>query len=391
VNPGGTAQNRLNRILQADSALNEIGDLDILLEKVLHEARLATGADAGSVYTREGNTLCFRHAQNDTIFRKGERVPYTRFTVPINADSIAGYVAVTGETVNIPDVDSISPDAPFSFAGRYDIASGYRTVSCLAIPLLNVRRKVVGVLQLINALGDDGNPVPFPRDAAPFAGHFATLAAMALERAMMTRTLLLRMINMAELRDPRETGPHVNRVGACSLSIYDCWAEGNGVPEPERSSKRDILRMAAMLHDVGKVGIADNILKKPGPLTREERRVMENHCRIGADILANCETSFDEMAREIAMGHHENWDGSGYPSGLTGAEIPFWARITAVADVFDALGSRRCYKDPWNLKKTVETMIPQFGRKFDPDMKEPFLARVSELWELKEFYPDSSV
>ncbi len=381
--------NRLQRVLQLDGVFKEINDLDILLEKILHEARLATGADAGSVYTREGDTLSFRHAQNDTLAAKGARIPYTRFTVPINTDSIAGFVAATGEMLSIPDVGAIAGDAPYSFAQRYDRASGYRTVSSLTLPLCNNRRRVVGVLQLINALDHRGAPAPFTDEVIPFAGHFATLAAMALERAMMTRTLLLRMINMAELRDPRETGPHVNRVAACALALYDAWASMNSVPEKERAVNRDVLRMAAMLHDVGKVGIPDSILKKPGPLTSQERRVMESHCGIGAGILDKCETSFDEMAREIAMDHHENWDGSGYPAGSSGNDISFWARITSVADVFDALGSRRCYKDPWDLCRTAGTMAPLFGRKFDPALREPFMSTMNHLWEIRSAYPES--
>lgn len=380
---------RLERVLQVDGVLSEIGDLDILLEKVLLEARIATGADAGSVYTMEGDTLFFRHAQNDTLVARGERVPYTRFTVPVNKNSMAGFVASTGEMLSIPDVSLIPADSPYSFDNLYDRVTGYRTVSSLTLPLGNHRHKVVGVLQLINALGQDSEPVPFSSDLIPFARHFAVLAAIALERAMMTRTLLLRMINMAELRDPRETGPHVNRVGACSLRLYDSWTRLNQVPDPERATNRDILRMAAMLHDVGKVGIADSILKKPGPLTVDERKIMESHCTIGAEILSKCETSFDEMAREIAIGHHENWDGSGYPAGTRRDGISLWARITSVADVFDALGSRRCYKDPWDLYRTVETMTPLFGKKFDPGLRDPFLSTTAVLWETRNAYPES--
>ncbi len=383
-----TDREMVGRVLQADAVLNEIGDLDILLERILLEARLVTGADAGSVYTREGGTLSFRHAQNDTITGRGERIPYTRFTVPMDSSSIAGFVATTGRMLSIPDVENIPADAPYSFASRYDRAADYTTVSSLTIPLCNNRRRVLGVLQLINSLDENGNPEPFPTEVIPYANHFATLAALALERAMMTRTLLLRMINMAELRDPRETGQHVNRVGTFSLALYDAWAEEHSVPEQEKTVNRDILRMAAMLHDVGKVGIPDSILKKPGPLTAEERRVMESHCTVGAGILANCETSFDEMAMEIARSHHENWDGSGYPEGREGEEIPFWARVAAVADVFDAMGSRRCYKDPWDLHRTVETMSPLFGRKFDPVLRNPFMSTVNDLWDMRNAYPE---
>ncbi len=218
--------------------------------------------------------------------------------------------------------------------------------------------------------------------------YYATLGALALERAMMTRTLLMRMVNMTEFRDPKETGPHVNRVGSYSVAIYDSWAKENRIPDVERIHNRDVLRMAAMLHDVGKTGISDLILKKPGGLTLEERTIMENHCLLGAEVLRNCESSFDEMARDIALNHHENWDGSGYPHGLTGEQIPFMARITTIADVFDALSSARAYKDPWSDDMVSEEMERLFANKFDPGLKIHFASQLTILREIKATYPE---
>ncbi|MCK5842272.1 MAG: HD domain-containing protein, partial [Candidatus Sabulitectum sp.] len=327
----------LERVLAAGAILVNIGDIDILLEQILTEARFFTNADAGSIYTVEGNVLSFGHSQNETITGRGERIPYTRFTIPKNRASMAGYVACTGEILNIDDVRKIPAEAPYSFDDSYDKISFYRTRSTLTLPLINNRRVVVGVLQLINARTDKREFVPFHSTMELLGKYYATLGALALERAMMTRTLLMRMVNMTEFRDPKETGPHVNRVGSYSVAIYDSWARTNSVEEDDRIHNRDVLRMAAMLHDVGKTGISDAILKKPSSLTKDERRVMENHCLIGAEVLRNCESTFDEMARDIALSHHENWDGSGYPHGLQGEDIPFMARITAIADVFDAL------------------------------------------------------
>ncbi|MCD4709147.1 MAG: HD domain-containing protein [Candidatus Sabulitectum sp.] len=378
----------LERVLAAGAILVNIGDIDILLEQILTEARFFTNADAGSIYTVEGNVLSFCHSQNETIISRGERIPYTRFTIPINKSSMAGYVACTSEILNIDDVRKIPEEAPYSFDDSYDRIACYRTRSTLTLPLTNNRHVVVGVLQLINAKADQREFIPFHNSMEPLAKYYATLGALALERAMMTRTLLMRMVNMTEMRDPKETGPHVNRVGSYSVIIYDSWAKANGIDEKDRVHNRDILRMAAMLHDVGKTGISDIILKKPGNLTADERKLMEKHCSIGAEVLRNCESAFDEMARDIALNHHENWDGSGYPAGLKGKKIPFMARIAAIADVFDALSSQRAYKDPWPDNKVTEEMEKLFIGKFDPDLKVHLISQLDALREIKESYPE---
>lgn len=378
----------MERMMATGTILINIGDVDILLEQILTEARYFTNADAGSIYTVEGSELAFRHSQNDTIMSRGGRIPYTRFSIPKNRESISGYVACTGEVLNIPDVRRIPDNEPYSFDESYDKLSDYTTTSSLTLPLTNSRHKVVGVLQLINAKSRDNRFVPFQLETEPLAKYFASMATLALERAMLTRTLLLRMVNMTELRDPKETGPHVNRVGSYSVAIFDSWADRNGFGRREKMLTRDVLRMAAMLHDVGKTGISDAILKKPEPLNDEERKAMEAHCGIGGDILRNCESEFDEMAMDIARFHHENWDGSGYPEGLSGNSIPFMARIASVADVFDALSSKRVYKDPWPDEKVTEEMESLFGTKFDPGLREHFMSQLTVLKEIKASYPE---
>ncbi len=379
----------MERILAAGAILVNIGDIDILLEQILTEARFFTNADAGSIYTVEEDVLAFRHSQNDTITGRGDRIPYTRFSMPINKLSMAGYVAATAEILNIDDVSNLPEEAPYSFDNTYDKIALYRTTSMLTIPLLNNRKVVVGVLQLINAKKTEQREfTAFQKDVEVLGKYYATLGALALERAMMTRTLLMRMVNMTEFRDPKETGPHVNRVGSYAVAIYDSWAKANNVNEKDRIHNRDVLRMAAMLHDVGKTGISDIILKKPGQLSTDERKTMQKHCDLGAQVLRNCESSFDEMAHDIALNHHECWDGSGYPNSLKGDEIPFMARITAIADVFDALSSKRAYKEPWPDEAVTAEMEILFEDKFDPDLKTHFMSQLDILREIKDTYPE---
>ena len=145
----------------------------------------------------------------------------------------------------------------------------------LTVPLKTNVNDIVGVLQIINAKDSDGNIQPFSAEDEPFVQHFAGITSMIIQRARLTRTILLRMISMAELRDPRETGAHVNRVASYAVEIYERWAKLRNTPPQLIDKNRDTLRMAAMLHDVGKIAISDLILKKPAGFTKEEYETMK--------------------------------------------------------------------------------------------------------------------
>lgn len=148
---------KLRRILNLGFEISQIKDIDLLLEKVLSEARAFTNCDAGSIYVKEGENLKFSYAQNISLQRKlppGRKLPYSTFTVPINSSSIAGYVAANGSILNIPDVYVLGKNYPFSFNPSYDEKTGYRTCSMLTIPLKNFRGDIIGVLQLINAFNN---------------------------------------------------------------------------------------------------------------------------------------------------------------------------------------------------------------------------------------------
>jgi len=194
---------------------------------------------------------------------------YTNIIIPVDNSSIAGYVAATGKQLNIKDVYELGSSLPYSFNHSFDTMTGYRTISQLVLPLTSMRGETVGVLQLINAKDADNQVIPFDSDDESGISYFGVTAANAVERAKMTREIILRMNRMAELRDPKETGPHVNRVAAYSVALYESWAARKGLPQQEVDRTRDILRMAAMLHDVGKVAISDNILKNRGASPRK--------------------------------------------------------------------------------------------------------------------------
>lgn len=411
---------KLNDIIRLSTELNTVHDLDILLEKILTEARGILNADAGSIQIREGDELVFSHVQTDSLQRKlppGEKLPYTTYRTKINKSSISGYAALTGEILNLPDAYRIPAGAPYRFDPTSDRKSGYLTRSMITIPLKNNRNEVLGVMQIINALAPDtgekcGNDsglhcAPFDASDEMIALHFANIASMILQRAQMTRALILRMISMAELRDPKETGPHVNRVATYSVELYEAWARRKSIPPGEIEQKKDILRMAAMLHDVGKVAVSDLILKKPSRFTPEEFNIMKTHSIQGARLFKYRQSEFDEMSAEVALTHHENWDGTGYPGKidadtgepieknpdgtavpLKGEEIPIFGRIVALADVFDALSSKRVYKDAWEEKSVLEEIRNMSGKKFDPELVDIFFERLDVIRSIMKRYPD---
>ncbi|MCG8339146.1 MAG: HD domain-containing protein [Proteobacteria bacterium] len=402
---------KLKELVRLGTELNNIHDVDILLERILHEARAFAHADAGTIYIIEGDFLVFSNAQNDSLQSKlppGDKLPYVSFKIPINHNSICGYVAQTGEILNIDDVYNIPENVEYRFDSNYDKRANYRTKSMLTIPLKSETEAVIGALQIINSKDENGEVDPFDEDEAMFAHHFAATASMVLQRAQMTRALLLRMIDMARLRDPKETGAHVNRVGAYSVEIYERWALSKGYPKEEIDKNRDMLRMAAMLHDVGKVAISDTILKKPGRFTEDEYEIMKTHAWTGAQLFLDKQSKFDEMAAQVAVDHHENWDGTGYPGHIDlrtgkalktdangnplpkkGEEISIYGRVVSLADVYDALSCRRVYKKAWSEEDVLNEIKKEKGKKFDPEVVDAFFKSLDLLKSIYTKYPDN--
>ena len=184
-----TEKEKLDELLSLGIELNQLNDLDVLLEKILTDARRFVNADAGSIYICHDHTLDFTYTQNDTLQKRlppGEKLVYSTFSMPINTDSIAGYVASTGQLLNIPDVYNIPSDVPYSFSKKFDISTGYTTRSVVALPLKNTRGDILGILQIINARAQDGEVIPFAGADETLMLHFASVAAVAT--ALLAKT-----------------------------------------------------------------------------------------------------------------------------------------------------------------------------------------------------------
>ena len=402
-------------IIRLDSELSQIQDFDILLERILFEARKVVHADAGSIYITEKTDdgvekLFIKYSQNDTIQKTlppGKKMLYSFFSVDINEKSISGYCALKRKLINIPDMYNISPEAPYSFYSNFDMITGYKTISTLTIPLIAADQCLLGVVQVINAKDKKGNVIPFKEDDEVLLSHFATNACTALQRVHLMRSMILRLIKVSELRDPKETGTHVSRVAGYAAEIYEQWALRHNISEEEKNKYMDNLKISSMLHDIGKVAISDTILKKPARFTPEEYRVMQSHTVSGANLFHDINSTVDQLSKEIALTHHENWDGTGYPGwinpdtgiierpdengnplGREGEEIPLGGRIVALADVYDALCSKRVYKDPWCEDDILNEMRKLSGTKFDPELVDIFFEILPNIKQTQQRYPE---
>ncbi|MEN8169845.1 MAG: HD domain-containing phosphohydrolase [Pseudomonadota bacterium] len=234
----------------------------------------------------------------------------------------------------------------------------------------------------------------YNRDHLELLGNIAAQVSHSFEKTVVTENLVISAItglaSLAESRDT-ETGDHLLRMARYSAIVAEeLGREGPYARQISSDTVRDILRFAPM-HDIGKVGIEDRILLKPGKLDDGERSEMERHPLIGAEVLRRCEQKMNAVGHsvfrtgiEIAESHHEKYDGSGYPHGLKGEEIPLSARIVAVADVFDALTSKRPYKEAWSVERTLLVMQEEAGGHFDPQViiaLQRTLPRIMEVYE----------
>ncbi len=371
------------KLAQIGIALSTEKDINKLLEIIVDEARSLTGADGGTLYLLDKRKmqLRFEILQNDTMkMRMGGTtgVEITLPPVPLfntgqpNHANVSSYVALTERIVNVPDLYEAEG---FDFTGPriYDDRTGYRSQSMLVIPMKSHEDDVIGVLQLLNARDPKNNKViPFDPQSVDSIASLASQAAVALSNRQLFEDLVeakrrteqafldtvQRLAIVAAYKD-KDTALHVKR-----MSRYSAILAGGLCLSPKEV---DIVLHASQMHDVGKIGIPDSILLKPAKLDAQEWDIMRQHTTMGGHMLSGSPSELMQAGRTIALSHHERWDGSGYPKGLEGEDIPLLGRICAVADVFDAMVSDRPYRAGWDQEHALEHIKQGAGEQFDPE------------------------
>jgi HD-GYP domain-containing protein (c-di-GMP phosphodiesterase class II) len=376
--------NILSMLVTTGVALSEVGDFDTLIDLIAQTALDIGGCEGCSIYEAEGGQLLFLRTRNRVLESRGIMPPFRRITIPLNEHTIVGYASVARKTVNLPDVYNLPSDAPFHFNPSFDQMTGYKSKSILAIPMCDTHGQLIGVLQLINRV-ENGEVVPFPLVLEPYLRALASQFGVVLRNAKIADELrrsrietVKQFVKASEYHDS-DTGGHIERMSRYSVLLY------KNVGFDERAC--DVMALGSMLHDVGKIATPDAVLKKPGKLTADEWEIMKRHSYNGYYMLKDAESPFLQMGATIAFGHHEKWDGSGYPNGQRGEAIPVEARVVALADVFDALCSRRCYKDSWPIERVLDTVKEGAGTHFDPALVDVFFENLDQVFEIRDSFP----
>ncbi|CAM4523994.1 HD-GYP domain-containing protein (c-di-GMP phosphodiesterase class II) [Paenibacillus endophyticus] len=298
------------------------------------------------------------------------RIPY--------GSGLVGNAISTGQPIFIDDAYEDPRHNP-----DHDKQTGYRTRSIMTIPFRNNQGEVIGAYQAINKLTEKQSfsamDMEYLSLAAAYSGKSLESTMLHAEIIETQKEIILAMGHIGEGRS-KETGNHVKRVAQYSYIL----AIGLGMSE----SEADMLRSASPMHDIGKVAIPDAILQKPGKLTAEEYEQMKEHATIGYRLLRKSKRQLLQAAAIVAWQHHEKWDGTGYPQGLAGESIHIYGRITALADVFDALGSSRVYKEAWSMERILALVKEERGRHFDPRVVDVFLEQLPSILDVKVLYKD---
>lgn len=293
--------------------------------------------------------------------------------IPIGS-GLVGHAIATGEPVIIEDARH---DPRHN--SENDRKTGYQTKSIITIPFRNNDGETIGAYQAINKMTEAGKFTDYDMTllslAASYAGKSLESVMLHQEIADTQREIISTMGEIGEIRS-KETGNHVRRVAEYSYVL----AKAYGLTDREAETLRDVSPM----HDIGKVAIPDAVLNKPGKLTDEEYDIIKSHTRIGHQLLKGSRRELLAAAAIIAEQHHEKWDGSGYPNGLAGEDIHIFGRITAVADVFDALSAERVYKAAWPLERIEKLFREERGRHFDPAVVDVFFEKLDVLVDIRD-------
>ena len=348
--------------------VSSLRDYNSIIMTLANMGRALSGADRCSVWvvSEDRKTIWTKVAHG-----------IEGITLPINS-GIVGSAIVSGERIIIDDVYQDS-----RFNAEIDKKTGYHTKSMMVIPMYDYTDTIIGAFQVINHRGED--TVFDTRDmerltlASTYAAETIVAAKLETEIIDTQKEVVFTMGSVAESRS-KETGNHVRRVAAYSKIL----ALAYGLDEEEA----ELLKQASPMHDIGKIAIPDAILKKPGRFDENEREIMNTHAELGYHMIKNSQRPLLQAAAIVAYEHHEKYDGTGYPRGLKGNEIHIYGRITALADVYDALGSDRVYKKAWEDERIYTLLKEERGKHFDPKLVDLFFENLDQFLEVRKEFND---
>ena len=363
-------------LVKIGRSITAVTDIDILLRVIAEETKIAIQADRCTVFMLDKD-------KNELWSKVALGMDSQEIRFPADK-GLAGYVVKTGEPLNIPDAYNdprFNPDI--------DKETGYHTKTILCMPIKNNNQEIIGAFQVLNKLGG-----VFTKGDEDLLVAIGGSASIALENAQLfeqqkelykeQKVLFESFIDtLATSIDARDkiTAGHSSRVKLYSMLIVDAL-------DCDEKFK-EIVEKAAILHDIGKIGIRDSVLQKEGKLTDEEYKHIQEHVKITHDILEKIHTSDDfKQITEIACSHHEKFDGSGYYRHLSGENIPYGGRILAVADVFDAITSKRHYRDKMPIQNVIDILISGKDKHFDGKLVDTFL-RISADKIIKVFLTEN--
>lgn len=348
-------------LVKIGRSITAVTDIDVLLKVIAEETKIAIQADRCTVFMldKDKNELWSKVALG--LGSQEIRFPADK--------GLAGYVVKTGEPLNIPDAYNdprFNPDI--------DKETGYKTKTILCMPIKNNNQEIIGAFQVLNknngvfTKGDEDLLVAIGGSASialENAQLFEQQKELYKEQKILFESFIDTLATSIDARD-KITAGHSSRVKLYSMLLV------NALDCDEKY--KEIVEKAAILHDIGKIGIRDSVLQKEGKLTDEEYRHIQEHVKITHDILEKIHTSEDfKQITEIACSHHEKYDGSGYYRHLSGEDIPYGGRILAVADVFDAITSKRHYRDKMPIQNVIDILISGKNKHFDGNLVDTFL------------------
>ncbi len=351
--------------------VSSLKDYDEILEVLADMGKALTSADRCSIWIvdKEKKKLWTKVAQG--IDR-------------IEIDCASGIVGASIVSGRREVIDDVYLDSRFN--KEIDKKTGYKTKSMMVIPMYNYEEEIVGAFQVINHTGTyekfDKRDLERLTLASTYAAETLVSAKLALEIEETQKEVVFTMGSIGESRS-KETGNHVKRVAEYSKLL----ALAYGMDEKES----DLLKQASPMHDIGKIAIPDSILNKPGRFDENERFIMNEHAKLGYEMIRHSERPLLKAAAIVAYEHHEKWDGTGYPNKKSGEDIHIYGRITALADVFDALGSDRVYKKAWSDERIFKLIKEERGRHFDPQLVDIFFKELEKIKEVRKKFQDRYV